>query len=810
LSKAKNKAKNRPAASQQKQTAQADIAQVQSLLGQFHLVAQALHNSADQGQVEVALETITGEAAPVQMALIKALAKERSADAADVLRALNELSPVKDIRKEARRAMIQLEGARVQSSWTPPVERKSPLDVFQALANPPRFWKGLVTDTRSSGEVSLILLWEQGEEYREVRLLGFLLDFWRMGVKDAFTQTDSKRSIEKFIVTINAESNFRSCSLAKGKHLIEEALAVNKKHHTQPHSGYSMNLSLINRLIMEAEDIGEETEEDQLPEAPHEEDFAIARSYQDIGPDSAPSEVALGFLEAWFDEDFEFAYDLLAKDSSLREGLTKREWAAKRRQWADKAHPDNFQNSFIKEHESRAGTSGLWLPRPLKRGKEAVRDVEIGWSLEMADVALADTLPELPRASLVYKETGKHWFWTSYSLVVEQNRLRIQSMVDETARAQSLSIDELQKQIDEHTRQAQEIAQSLPPDSVDAVLYATDIAWHLLSSIYYQDALIKKSPFEREGYEVAAAKSYTLGQHERAVVYYEDILAHFPEKRAQTLLLAASSKLDIAEEIAIEADATEDEEETLTDLEVGVHGRVVEADNGRGAVDDKELEKLKERAQHLMKEAEAQVRESLKLEDTVNGHMILADILESKGDARAYNEAIKQMEQALKLNQDNETLVSIVHHLAETLFRHRQYKDALKHFQRLAELDPNYSCVWNHLGETYEKLNQLKKAEESYLKSIELHPDNESFYISLGDFYVQQRRYQEARELLEQGLINLPDSANLIALLASVFFNTGETDRAEEMLNEAEEVDPNAPLLHYFRQAIAALQQKQP
>jgi predicted Zn-dependent protease len=787
-----------------------DNAQVQSLLEQFHLVAQALHNSTDQGQVEVALETITSEAEPVQMVLIKALAKESSTDAVDVLRALNEVSPVKEVRKEARRAMIQLEGARIQSTWTPPIERKSPLEMFQALANPPRFWKGYVTDSRLSGEVSLLLLWEQGEEYREVRLLGFLLDFWGAGVKDFFTEIDSKRGIEKLIGMMSKETKLRTCSLAKGKHLIEEALAVNKKSHTQPESSYRMNISLINQLIMEAEDIGEETEEDQLPETIDKKDMVIAHTYQEIGPDSSPSEVALGFLEAWFDGDFEFAYDLLAKDSSLREGLTKQKWVEKRQQWAEEAQPTRLESSFIKEHDPHG--SGIWLPNPFSRTKRVIRDVEIGWSLEMADVEQASSLPELPQASAVYKEMGIHWFWTSYTLVKEQNMLRIQSMVDETKRAQSLTIDELQKQIDEHSKQVQEIAQrhkldeldDLGTANVDAMIYGIDLIWHMMSSIYYQDAIIKKSPFDREAYQIAAAKAFTIGQHDRAIVYYEGLLAHFSENRAETLLLAASSKLDLAEKMAAEE---YEGEEQRNAMEEQAQGQIVDAVTSK---DEKEEEELKERAQHLMQEAEAQVRESLKLENTVHGHMVLAGILESKGDAGAFDEAVDHLEQALKLKPDKETRVSIEHSLGEAVYQRGQYKEALKHFQSLAELDPDYTCVWNHLGETYTKLNQPKRAEESYKKSLELHPSEESIYIQFAELYIQQRRYQEARELLERGLITIPDSGNLLALLASVYYNSGDRDRAEEVLNEAEEVEPNSPLVQFYRQAIEAQNQKQP
>ena len=120
-----------------------------------------------------------------QLALLKELSKEYQVDAADVLTALNELSPLKSVRKEARRSLIRLEGTKIYPRWKPPIDRTPALNVIQLSTNPPRFWKGLVTDTRASGMVQLFLFWEQEEDFsKEFRTLGFYLDFQENGVKE--------------------------------------------------------------------------------------------------------------------------------------------------------------------------------------------------------------------------------------------------------------------------------------------------------------------------------------------------------------------------------------------------------------------------------------------------------------------------------------------------------------------------------------------------------------------------------------------------------------------------------------------------
>jgi len=171
-----------------------DNAQVQHMLEQFHQLAGNLHSSSSQEEAGAVLSDINTMPEASQLALLKALSKEHDTDAADVLIAINELSPSKNVRKEARRSLIRLEGAKVYPGWNPPV---SHTPAFQMpVSNPPRFWKGFVTQSREEGEIQLILCWEQGFEYSEVRMLIFILDFWERGVKEFILDNTNKRNVD--------------------------------------------------------------------------------------------------------------------------------------------------------------------------------------------------------------------------------------------------------------------------------------------------------------------------------------------------------------------------------------------------------------------------------------------------------------------------------------------------------------------------------------------------------------------------------------------------------------------------------------
>ena len=210
---------------------QGNTAQIQQLLELRHHIAEELHNSTSRQQAERALAEISSADETTQMFLLKALVKQGDTDAADVLLAINELTANKAVRKESRRALIQLAGAKVYPSWTPAQEEITP----GPLEYPPRFWKGYATLSRETGQVQLILCWEQGFEYGQARMMGFLLDYWRYGVKDFFNENGGRRRIESrvqemrhlFANSEEGEVEVVECTLAEGRRLAD-GLAIER------------------------------------------------------------------------------------------------------------------------------------------------------------------------------------------------------------------------------------------------------------------------------------------------------------------------------------------------------------------------------------------------------------------------------------------------------------------------------------------------------------------------------------------------------------------------------------------------------
>lgn len=752
---------------------QEETVQAQHVFEHYHQVAHNLCMSKDQKQAETALAEITTLPERAQIALLKALAKDHQVDAADILTALHELSPLKTVRKEARRSLIQLEGAKIYPRWEPPLDRTAALSAIQRPTNPPRFWKGMIEGSRAMGIAHLLLFWEQGEDYKEVRVLGFYLDFPHEGVKDFFTRVESKRNTEQYIADIKAKTraaSWRKCEVVEGHALVRNALAIHARRDTKPPTDYQSHLSLINQLLLEAEDAALDEESSTL--------------YNNLDPMG----IVVNFVEAWASGDYDMAYDFLSQESPLREGLSREEWMKRREAWAAEAIPSDVEPSYISERQQHK--SRLWLPASFTIGYGVThQEIEAGWSLEMAETPLGETLPELPRATAIYEESGRHWFWANYTLVQENSTWRIQRMTDEGLITPTISIEDLEDEIDDLYDQLEtllgqyslEEIKELEETVVDSQFY--QVLTHLMQSVYYTDALISKFPFDQSHYEAAARRMLSLGQYERCLAYLTPMIERFPRKRALYLRQKARVERRLSKKYA--------EQEN--------HVRA-------------------ERHEELARQS---VRESLALENTFEGQLLLAELLVGND---AFDEAEDHLLQAKELlanleentirhgrtvvdQHGDEVLFSEVQgqiefHLGEIAWERDDSQETLSHYQRAAELLPDSPHLWFGIGEAHQALEHFEEAEANYKHAIELDAQKAWYYTTLSDLYAEHEHFSKAITVLEEGLAANPDSIDLRLAMASLYTEMGHYRQAELLVNKAERINPESPLVHSFRKSF--------
>ncbi len=729
---------------------QEDFNQVHNLLSQYKHIAEDLRASSDQAQAEAALTPITSMTEAGQLALLKDLAREQEQDAADVLTAVNLLSLTKEVRKEARRALIRLEATRIYPRWTPPFTQAPAVQMN--VSQPPRFWKGLVTTSREEGEMELLLFWEQGFEYADVRTIAFLLDFWEAGVKDISIDTTTKRRSEERIQDLRARQHnipLQECTLAEGKRLIEEALSVNQWRKVQPGEDYRAQLPLINRLVLQASDLGTDS----------------GKTF--ITPELEDQEVVINFLGGWSMGDYGLCYDLLAKDSSLRTNLTRDEWVQQHRAWYDEAHPVRMELGFVHERQAGQSTSTLWVPSS-PRLASARKEVEVGWSLELLETPLSGTLTEMPMGTAVNKETGRHWFWTSYTLQREQGAWRIQKISDEGARVQGLPIAELQKRIDELKEEINELIAQSQTNQMSPQTFTEEVSWRLTHMLHYDDALLVQLSLDQSIYTEAYNHAVLTGNPERMMVYLERIAQRFPAGRASTLRQLGSTMAGVAYKY------TQPE--------------------------------LQARRNALLELSEERLREAMTLEpQNPLTYDLLGELLLSNN---RLDEAEETLRRALTLHPPLEQEAALEAGLGNIAMRHEQREEAIPHFQRVIELRPDYPGALFSLGFAHRLLGQINEAEAYYERAIQTDESDPRVYSELAAIYMNRGEMDRAQALLERGADSNPESAELRALLASVLLERGDRKNAQRQLDVAEQLNPTAEIVSTVRQFVHGARKK--
>jgi tetratricopeptide (TPR) repeat protein len=691
----------------------------------------------------------------MQMGLLKALARVHDGDAADLLLAVHELAPIKAVRKEARRGLIQLAGAKIYPSWTPEPEPAAAGGLV--VENTPRFWRGVVSEARENGEVQLILCWEYGFEYGEARILSFLLDFWQDGVKDFFSDTGTRRYIEGRLKDTQQRMRmseregdgeehtvYTDCTLAEGRRLLNDALDVNRWRKTTPHKDFRQALPLVQRLVLHAGEVGED------------------RGLTFIGCNTEPDMVAANFAGAWSLGDYGLCCDLLTSNSSLREGRSREEWVSLRRAWADEARPTRFEVYFLNEREP-ASQTGIWLPASVLALRAAgPKEVEIGWSLELTDTQLSGTLSEMPMGTAVCKETGRRWFWTVFFLEQEQGAWRVARIQDEGITVQALPLAELQKRIQENDEAVQKIMREHRPDGPDNQQHFEELIrrnWQILS---LDDALLVRNPLDKTVYESAYGRAMSLRTFERAMVYAEELVRRFPHDPDH---LQAQQRLGTVQL------AMADRFESL----------------GRD-----------EKAAHLAELSEALLRDTLQAQDALS-YLLLAELL--TGQERE-EEAEQLLLQAREFAQVREMQAQIEFALAQLAINQQRFAQAQSYLERLAEIMPDYPSLWTMLGSMHREQGNLAEAEVALRRSMDDDPAEERAYVELGALYLDREELDKARDLFAQGMHVLPHSAQLQALMALVYVKKNDLRRAREYVQAAERLDPNLEITRAIRELL--------
>ncbi len=207
--------------------------------------------------------------------------------------------------------------------------------------------------------------------------------------------------------------------------------------------------------------------------------------------------------------------------------------------------------------------------------------------------------------------------------------------------------------------------------------------------------------------------------------------------------------------------------------------------------------KKDEAIERYQKLAEASIRESLALDNDFLGHLLLAELL--KDNAERLDEVEDHLNQARALTTDKDAELTIENSLGEIAMKREQYHKALRHFQRVAEIDPTNAESWYNIAEAHNLLDNVEEAQVNYTRAIAIEPEIIDYYTAFSRMHMEHGQTAKALEILEKGLRANPNSAQLRAFLALAVSESGDYHKAEELLDEAARLDPGLDMVEMYR-----------
>jgi tetratricopeptide (TPR) repeat protein len=154
---------------------------------------------------------------------------------------------------------------------------------------------------------------------------------------------------------------------------------------------------------------------------------------------------------------------------------------------------------------------------------------------------------------------------------------------------------------------------------------------------------------------------------------------------------------------------------------------------------------------------------------------------------RLYDDAIQHFQNALAANPESD---DVKFDLANAFFRKGQYKDALATAQAISATGQQDDAFLALLGDIEAHLGNSPKALEIFRSAITRNPDNDQYYLSVILVQLRGNDLAGAEQTLQKGLARIPGSGKLIWAQGLISFMKGNTKQAAERLERAVDLLP--------------------
>ncbi|HXJ45767.1 MAG TPA: tetratricopeptide repeat protein [Candidatus Dormibacteraeota bacterium] len=165
-------------------------------------------------------------------------------------------------------------------------------------------------------------------------------------------------------------------------------------------------------------------------------------------------------------------------------------------------------------------------------------------------------------------------------------------------------------------------------------------------------------------------------------------------------------------------------------------------------------------------------------------------LLDLLGDAYTQTKDLAKAESAYrKATEIDPSELSHQRGLGQTLLSEEKYQEALKVYQRLADLMPDDSDVYLRIAQIYRELHQLDKAEETLTKARQFAPGSLDVMYNEAMLYQAQGRNEDAIRVLSEAVTGVKNQSEVLPTrrrtLAVLYQQLGQLYRTTENFQAA-------------------------
>ena len=152
-----------------------------------------------------------------------------------------------------------------------------------------------------------------------------------------------------------------------------------------------------------------------------------------------------------------------------------------------------------------------------------------------------------------------------------------------------------------------------------------------------------------------------------------------------------------------------------------------------------------------------------------------------------YDDAIPHFQAALKANPDSD---DGKFDLADAYFRKRLYPQTLETARTISAAGQQDDALLSLLGDTFAHMGDAARAEEIFRSALARNPDNDQYYLSLALIELRQDDPTTAESILRKGLARTPSSGKILWGLGIVSVLQGKTEQAAQQFERSVELLP--------------------